>query len=145
MAKRITLFVVAAGSLLAFNGPVSGQEVNSDVSMPPPRELVGSTPAINGLFVGPDSLFWSEDQVFRGSLARASVGILDETQTRRELGNFMASLMVRAGIVAFDRPPARLADSEGSARDGARPAWTGPTPTVHAVSRRGRSQWAQRR
>jgi hypothetical protein len=49
MGKRITLFLVTAGSLLAFNGPVRGQEVNSDVNIPPPRELVSGAPAINGL------------------------------------------------------------------------------------------------
>ena len=45
MGKRITLFLVTAGSLLAFNGPVRGQEVMSDVKIPPPRGLVTGAPA----------------------------------------------------------------------------------------------------
>ncbi len=48
MGKKTTLFMVAAGSLLAFTGPVRGQEVNSDVKIPPPRELASGAPAING-------------------------------------------------------------------------------------------------
>ena len=145
MNMKTTLVMVAAGTLLAFTAPARGQEVNSDVNIPLPRELVSGAPAINGLFVGPDSLFRAPDQIFRGSLAEASVGILNELATREEVGEFMTSLMVRAGIIAFDRLPVRLAGSESDSKDGSRPAWTGPTPVALSVSRGRRSDSARPR
>ena len=105
MSTRTTLFMVTAWSLLALTGPVRGQEVNSDVKIPPPRGLVTGAPAISGIFVGPDSRFTSDGQIFRGSAAQAAAGTLSEGETRDELGDFMTSLLVRAGIIAFDRPP----------------------------------------
>ena len=36
MYTRNTLFLVMAWTLVALAGPVSGQEVNSDVKIPPP-------------------------------------------------------------------------------------------------------------
>ena len=145
MGKKITLFMVTAGSLLAFTGPVRGQEVNSDVKIPPPRELASGAPAINGLLVGTEILFRSSDRLFQGSLAQPAVGISNEGQTREEFGNFMTSLLVKAGIIAFDRPPAPLAASGGSSEDGSRSAWTGRTPMTLSVSRTGRSESVRRR
>ena len=145
MGKKITLFMVAAGSLLAFTGPVRGQEVNSDVKIPPPRELASGAPAINGLLAGTEILFRSSDQLFQGSSAQASVRILNEGQTREEFGDFMTSLLVKAGIIAFDRPPAPLAASNGSSEDGSWPAWTGRTPTTLSVSRAARFETLRRR
>ncbi len=84
MSSRIQLFMVIAGSLLMVTGPVTGQEVNSDVNIPTPREFVSGAPVVNGFFVGPDSLFRSEDQIFRGSVAQASVGILNDTEAREK-------------------------------------------------------------
>ena len=104
---KITLFVFTAGSLLAFTGPLRGQEVNSDVKIPPPRELANGAPAINAILLGTELLFRSSDQLFQGSLAQAAVGNLNEGQTRTEFGNFTTSLLVKAGIITFDRPPAR--------------------------------------
>ena len=145
MSTRVALLMVTAGSLFAFTGSVTGQEVNSDVKIPAPRELVTGTPVINGFFVGPDSLFRSDDQIFRGSVGRASVGILNEAQTRTELGDFMTSLLVRAEVIAFDRLPARLADSEEGSENGSRPAWTGPTPITLTAGMRGRAESVRRR
>jgi hypothetical protein len=145
MGKRITLFLVTAGSLLAFNGPVRGQEVNSDVNIPPPRELVSGAPAINGLLGGTEFLLRSSDRLFRGSSAQVAVGIMDEGETREEFGDFMTSLLVKAGIIAFDRPPAPLAASNGSSEDGSWPAWTGRTPTTLSVSRAARFETLRRR
>ena len=144
MGKKITLFMVTLGSLLAFTGPVRGQEVNSDVKIPPPRELASAAPAINGLLAGTELLFRSSDQLFQGSLAQAA-GILDEGETRAEFGDFMTSLLVRAGIIAFDRPPARVAASGENSEDGSRPAWTGRTPMTLSVSRPRPSEAARRR
>ena len=154
MNKRITLFMVTAGCLLTFTGPVRGQEVNSDVKIPPPRELASGAPAINGLLLGTELLFRSWDQLFQGSSARAAVGIsavgiTNEGQTREEFGDFMTSLLVKAGLITFDRPPAPpgapLAASGETSKDGSRPAWTGRTPMTLSVSRTGRSEsWRQR-
>ena len=135
MGKKIALILIVTGFLLAFTRPLRSQEVNSDVNIPPPRELVSGAPAVNGLFVGPDSLFRSPDQVFRGAAGEAAAGILNETDTRRELGQFMTSLMVRAGIVAFARPPARQASAATKREDGSRPAWSGSTPMALSVRR----------
>ncbi len=145
MGKKITLFMVTLGSLLVFTGPVRGQEVNSDVKIPPPRELASAAPAINGLLAGTELLFRSSDQLFQGSLAQAAVGLLNEGQTREEFGDFMTSLLVKAGIIAFDRPPAPLAASSGNSEDGSRPAWTGRTPMTLSVSRTGSSASVRRR
>jgi hypothetical protein len=127
MGKNFTRFMVTAGALLAFTGPVRGQEVNSDVKIPPPRELVSGSLELNG------------------SLAQAAVGVLNEGATREELGGFMTSLLVKAGIIAFDRPPAPLATAAGNSERGSWPAWTGRTPMTLSVSRTGRSDSVLRR
>ena len=173
MDKRITLFMVTAGCLLTFTGPVSGQEVNSDVKIPPPRELASGAPALNGLLLGTELLFRSWDQLFQGSSAQAAVGILpqaavgvlpqaavgilpqaaasvfNEGQTREEFGDFMTSLLVRAGLINFDRPTAPLgaplAATGETSKDGSRPAWTGRTPMTLSVSRMGRSESLRQR
>ena len=145
MGNRITLFIVATGALLAFHGAASGQEVNSDVNVPPPRALVSGAPAVNGLVGGTESVFRSSDQVFVGRVAQAVEGGMDEADTRGEIGHFMTSLLVRAGIIAFDSPPAGLADSGKKSEDGSRPAWTGPTPMALSVGQRARSESVRRR
>ena len=117
-----------------------GQEVNSDVKIPPPRELVAGTPPISGLLIGTGALFTSDGDQFGDAVARASQGRLSEGETRDELGDFMTSLLVRAGIVAFDPPGAALGSSGGKAEEGSWSAWTGPTPMVLSVSRTVRSQ-----
>ena len=140
MGNRITLFIVATGALFAINGSARGQEVNSDVNVPPPRALVSGAPAVNGLLGGTESVFRASDQVFVGPMAEAVEGGMDEAEMRGELGHFMTSLLVRAGIIAFESPPAGLADSGESAEDGSRPAWTGPAPMALSVSQRARSE-----
>ena len=145
MGKKITLFVVTAGSLLAFTGPLRGQEVNSDVKIPLPRELANGATAINAILLGTELLFRSSDPPFQGSLAQAAVGNLHEGQTRAEFGNFTTSLLVKAGIITFDRPPARLAASAENSEEGSRPAWTGRTPMTLSASRTGRSESLRRR
>jgi hypothetical protein len=145
MFTRTTPFLIMAWAFLTPTGPLNAQEVNSDVKIPPPRELVAGTPAISGLFIGTDALFTSEGEQFGDAVARASQGRLSEGETRDELGDFMTSLLVRAGIVAFDRPGAALGSSGGKAEDGSWSAWTGPTPSVLSVSRRGRSASVRRR
>ncbi len=138
MFTRNTLFLVMAWTLVAPAGAVSGQEVNSDVKIPPPRELIAAAPRISGL-AGTDALFTSEGQLFGVAVTQAMLGRSSETETRDELGNFMTSLLVRAGIMAFDRPAA-LASSWEKSEDGSRPAWTGPTPMALSVGQRARSE-----
>ena len=145
MSTKTTLFPVMAWFLLALPGPVSGQEVNSDVKIPPPREIVGAAPTITGLAAGTDALFTSEGQLFGTAVAQAVLGRSSETETRDELGNFMTSLLVRAGIITFDRPEAALTSFGKKSEDGSRPAWTGPTPIVLPVSARGRAVSLRRR
>ncbi len=135
MRTKSTLFVIMALSLGVLAGPGSGQEVNSDVKIPPPRELVTGVPAINGLVGGTDVLFTSGGQLFQGAAAQAALGRLSEGQTRDELGNFMASLLVRAGIVAFDGPRADLTSTEETSKNGSWPAWAGATPMALSVGR----------
>ncbi len=139
MSTRNTPFLVMAWTLVALAGAVSGQEVNSDVKIPPPRELVAAAPAISGMFIGAGTLFTSDGQRFGDAVAQAATGRLSERETRDELGNFMTSLLVRAGIMAFDRPAA-LASSWEKSEDGSRPAWTGPTPMALSVGQRARSE-----
>ncbi len=135
MRTKTKLFVIMAWSLGALAVPVNGQEVNSDVKIPPPRELVTGAPAINGLVGGTDALFTSEGQLFQGAVAQAALGRLSEVETRNELGNFMASLLVRAGVISFDGPRADVSYSGERAEDGSWPAWTGATPMALSVSR----------
>jgi len=130
--------MIATGLILAFTGVGRGQEVNSDVNMPFPRELVSGAPAINGLFS-------SSLRLFQGSSAQAGVATLNEEQTREELGDFMTSLLVRAGIIAFDRAATDVAASGGNSENGSRPAWVGRTPLTLSVSRTGRSEFVERR
>ncbi len=145
MSTKTALFMVTAGSLLVFTNPLRGQEVASDVKIPPPREIVAGAPAVSGLFSGPASLPAAPGQAFQGVVAQAALGTLSELETREQLGDFMASLLVRAGIIAFDRQPARRADSGAGSEDGSRPAWTGRTPMTLSVSRTERSEVMRRR
>ncbi len=142
MRTIITLVMVTAGSLLAVTGPATGQEVNSDVSIPLPREIVTTIPAVSGLFIGPDR---SQDQIFQGALDDAEVGVLDEAEARETLGDFMTSLMVRAGIIETVSEADRVAESGENSEDGSWPAWTGRTPLTLSVSRTGRSEALRRR
>jgi len=135
MPTKTTLFVIMAWSLGTLGGPVSGQEVNSDVKIPPPRELVTGTPQINGLFSGTEVLFTSGSQLFQGAAAQAALGRLSEGQTRDALGDFMASLLVRAGVVAFDGPRADPTSSAETSKNGSWPAWSGATPMALSVGR----------
>ena len=145
MHTKTALFLIMAWSLGAMAEQVNGQEVNSDVKIPPPRELVTGTSAINGLVGGTEALFTSEDQLFQGAVAQAALGRLSEEQARGELGDFMASLLVRAGIIAFDGPRADASSSGERSDDGSRPAWTGVTPMVFSVGRTRRESSARRR
>jgi hypothetical protein len=145
MRKTITPGVLITGSLLAFIGPLSGQEVNSDVKIPPPREVVAGAPAINGILSGTALLFGSADPLFQGSSTQTPGRVLSEVQTREDFGDFMTSLLVKAGIITFDSPPTGLAVSGEDTEKGSRPAWTGRTPTTLSVSRTRRSASAQRR
>lgn len=145
MGKTITRFVLITGFLVVFTGPAKGQEVNSDVKIPLPRELVSGAPAINGLLVGTELFFLSSDELLQGSLARAATGVLNERQTREEFGDFMTSLLVKGGIISFDRSSAPLATSEKHPENGSRPAWTGRTPITFSVSRTRRAEMVRRR
>ena len=145
MHTKTALFLIMAWSLGAMAEQVNGQEVNSDVKIPPPRELVTGTSAINGLVGGTEALFTSEDQLFQGAVAQAALGRLSEEQARGELGDFMASLLVRAGIIAFDGPRADASSSGERSEDGSRPAWTGATPMAFSVGRTRRDASARRR
>jgi len=133
MGKTIKHFMIATGLILAFTGAGRGQEVNSDVNIPFPRELVSGAPAINGLFGGTTALFSSSLRLFQGSSAQAEAATLSEEQTREELGDFMTSLLVKAGIIAFDRPAPDVAASGRSSENGSRPAWVGRTPLMLPV------------
>ncbi len=145
MSSRTTMFMLTAWSLLALTGPVRGQEVNSDVKIPPPREIVAGAMAGSGLFSGAVSFLVVPDQVFQGVVARAASGTVSERETRDELGDFTASLLVRAGIISFDgRPAAR--DASGQRReDGSRPAWTGQAPMALSVGWVRRAESMRRR
>ena len=145
MNPKTTLLLCTGWSLLALAGPVRGQEVNSDVKIPPPRELVAATSAISGMSMGTGALFTSEDQLFSETVAQAALGRLSESETRDELGDFMTSLLVRVGIITFDRPGAALASSPEKPQDLSFPAWTGPTPIAFSVSRAGRGASMRRR
>ncbi len=145
MFTRTTLFLVMAYSLAVLAAPVSGQEVNSDVKIPPPRELGAASAAISGLGIGSEALFTSQGQLFGDAVTQAALGRSSEGETRDALGNFMTSLLVRAGIIAFNRPSAALASFGKRPEDGSRPAWTGRTPMTLSVNRTGRSASLRRR
>ena len=117
MSKRTIPFVpfmLTAAAFLLHTASVSGQEVNSDVNIPTPREMAVGTRTLNGIFVGPDVVA-SESQVFGRPSTQAPSGILVEGAIREELGDFMTSLLVRAGLIAFDVAPVSVADSEEKA------------------------------
>ena len=155
MSTRATMFMVMAWSLLAATGPLRGQEVNSDVKIPAPREIVAGAPAVSGLVTGPASLFAVPSQVFQGVVAQTALGALSEADARDQLGNFMSSLLVRAGVITFDGAPAGAlvptatqASSEKldeKPDDGSRPAWSGPTPMALSASLTLRAASARRR
>ena len=140
MFTKTTRCLVMAWSLVALAGPASGQEVNSDVKIPPPREPGAAAGAISGLGIGTEALFTSQGQFFGDAVTQAALGGSSEVETRDALGNFMTSLLVRAEIIAFDRPPAALASFGEKLEDGSRPAWTGPTPMALSVGQSARAE-----
>lgn len=141
MSRKTTVFMITAWSLLALTGPVRGQEVNSDVKIPPPREIVAGVMGASGLFSGAVSFLVVPDQVFQGVVS----GTVGERETRDELGDFMASLLVRAGIISFDARPAARDASGQRPDDGSRPAWTGPAPMALSVGWTRRAESMRRR
>jgi len=149
MLTRSIIFLSMASCVVALTEPLAeplrGQEVNSDVKIPPPRELAAAAPAISGMFMGASTLFAPDGQRFGEAVTQASLGRLSEGETRDQLGDFMTSLLVRAGIVTFDSPRAALASSGEKSHDGSWPAWTGPTPMALSVSRTGRAASVRRR
>ena len=134
MSTRATMFMVTVWSVFVLTGNVSGQEVNSDVKIPPPREIVAGAPAVSGLFSGSSSLFAVPGQAFQGVVDAVALGTLSEGETRDELGDFMSSLLVRAGIITFDGSATTRQASGREPADGSRPAWRGSTPMALSVS-----------
>ena len=145
MSKTTVTACAITWFLLGLAGQARGQEVNSDVNIPPPRTLVSGASAISGLMGGTESVFQSSDGTFLTPLAQAATGAMNELETRGALGHFMTSLLVRAGIIVFDSQPAELAASVENSKGESRPAWTGPTPMVLSASMTGRAAAIRRR
>ena len=139
MRNRKKAACATALFLLGLAGRASGQEVGSDVKIPPPRVTMAAAPALNGFFVGPDSMFTgtARSVEFQGTTSEATRGLLSEDETRSQLGDFVTSLLIREGVLEFDgRSSARAATSEKPTQ-GSRPAWVGQTPTALSLNRVG--------
>jgi hypothetical protein len=134
--RIIALIMITGGGLLASTRPAGGQEVDSDVNIPMPREIVTTIPAVSGLFATP---VITQELAIQGVLVEAEVGTLNEAAARVELGDFMTSLLIKAGLITVEPQPIRVATFGEQSEEGARPAWTGRTPMALSMSRTRRS------
>ena len=141
MSTKTTLFVVTLASFLALPEIVNGQEVNSDVSIPPPSELAAGAGAVTGVSAAINSVLGSDGgAALGGSLASDS-----EAEVRAEVGDFMTSLLVRAEMISFDASPGPVAATDRKSSDGSRPVWTGATPLSISVGRTARREALRQR
>ena len=120
-------------SLLIITGELNAQEVNSDVKIPPPREVVISAPRV-GVFGGQGGTDLAIGQAFQATLTPTNAGTMTQGQARGQIGDFMVSLLMKAGMVSFDNVAARTAGSQSGSPDGARPAWLGSVPLGPSVA-----------
>ena len=106
-------------SLLIITSELNAQEVNSDVKIPPPREVVISAPRV-GVFGGQGGTDLAIGQAFQATLTPTNAGTMTQGQARGQIGDFMVSLLMKAGMVSFDNVAARTAGSQSGSPDGAR-------------------------
>ena len=142
MRTILSSIILAGGGLLAVTVPAAGQEVNSDVNIPMPREIVTTVPAVSGLVPTP---LIEQDPTIQSVLADDALANSSEATVRAQLGDFMASLLIKAGVITVEPQPVRVSSSGMKSQDGSRPAWTGRTPMALSVSRTGRSEVMRRR
>ena len=126
---------VTSWSLLIVVGELNAQEVNSDVKIPPPREVVINAPTVGGLFAGQGGPASITGQALQATATQASSGTLTEDQAREQIGDFMVSLLMKAGVVSFRTAATQAAASESESPAGARPAWVGAVPLAPSVAR----------
>ena len=120
-------------SLVIIAGGLNAQEVNSDVKVPPPREVVISAPRV-GLFGGQGGTDVATGQAFQATLTPTSAGTMTRGEARGQVGDFMVSLLMKAGLVSFDNVAARTAGSQSGSPEGVRPAWLGSVPLGPSVA-----------
>ncbi len=121
-------------SVLIVVGELSAQEVNSDVKIPPPREVVISAPGVTGLLGGQNGTDAVLGQAFQAGVAQSNAGMMTEVQARGQMGDFMVSLLVKAGVITFGSVGAPRGLSDTDAPAGARPAWLGSAPLTPSVA-----------
>lgn len=104
-ARSCAAALLIGGALVLLPGQVAGQEVAGDVMIPPPREMVSSTAAASGLGTG-DATAGAETMAeYRAALEsvveQVRAGTMGEGDTRKQLGDVVVSLLVRAGVLTF--------------------------------------------
>jgi hypothetical protein len=142
MRSIIALTLVTVGALVTGTGSALGQEVNSDVSIPIPREVVAAMPEVSGLLAEPVRF---PGQDIQDLLGDTDFDEIDEATARAQVGDFMASLLIKAGVITVEPQPIGVSSSHNASNDGSRPAWTGRTPISLSFSRTGRSGAIRRR
>ncbi len=125
---------VIFASVLIVAGELSAQEVNSDVKIPPPREVVISAPGVTGLLGGQNGTGIVLSQAFQATVVQSNSGTMTEVQARGQMGDFMVSLLMKAGVITFGSVGAPRAVSDPGAPTGARPAWLGSAPLTPSVA-----------
>ncbi len=118
-------------SVLTVAGELSAQEVNSDVKIPPPREVVISSPGVTGLLGAQNVTGIVPGLALQAAVAQSNAGTMTEIQARGQMGDFMVSLLMKAGVITFGSVGAPRAPS---APAGARPAWLGSAPLTPSVA-----------
>jgi hypothetical protein len=139
MPQKRKVAYATAVLLLGLAAGATGQEVNSDIKIPPPTVTMSAAVVVSGFFVGPDSMFGGTGSglEFQGAVSEAMRGLSSEDETRSRLGDFVTSLLIREGVITFDEsPPARDATLHRPA-GGSMPAWSGLAPTTLSASRTG--------
>ena len=121
-------------SVLTVAGELSAQEVNSDVKIPPPREVVISSPGVTGLLGGQNGTDVVLGQALQAAVAQSNAGTMTEIRARGQMGDFMVSLLMKAGVITFGSVGAPRAASDPGAPAGARPAWRGSAPLTPSVA-----------
>lgn len=132
--KTNAVILMIFASALIVVGELSAQEVNSDVKIPPPREVVISAPGVTGLLGGQNGTGLVSGQAFQAAVAQSNAGTITEIQARGQMGDFMISLLMKAGVITFSSVGAPRANSDTDAPAGARPAWLGSAPLTPSVA-----------
>ncbi|GMR14023.1 MAG: hypothetical protein BMS9Abin29_2251 [Gemmatimonadota bacterium] len=133
---RLTCAALLGTLLLLDARPTQGQETGSDVHMPPPRIVVSSV-ALGLQTAGAAPTAQAFAARVQQTVAQTRGDPRGESRARTQLGDFRASILIKAGVLSFGGSARAPRTAEAAVR-GKRPAWaTRPIVFVSEAIRAG--------